>query len=161
MLFLIALALLSVVHGQPCATVECIVFPAATSCSDTGVANQTASQCLDGNLCFQCLNGTSRVGSCNQCNESTVPSWYTLATGCTYLLDATLRKSILCFPAPPPAANTTAPSPQLSDGAVAGILVAFAVLLGVAITLGCLHVHRAKERASNPERFKKLRAGDD
>lgn len=138
---------------RACSSVSCGACQNATASSpSSSVVFFSPSVSCGLNVCMRCVgNSTTQVAysplGCSQCGSANL-TWYQMNTvvGCSFFIDAPI--TLYCT-LRPPNVTTTAPVPQLSQGAVAGIIVALFVCVVAAITLYCFVLYR-----QNPSRFK-------
>jgi hypothetical protein len=142
-----AACLAAIVTGAPCPNLSCKVFANSTACRGANATVARGSDCVPP-FCFRCVavvNATSvsQVAACGATCDVTGVTWSVLqASVCGFGVG--LTASVQC--AAVSGGNTTSPIPALSEGAVAGILVGFAVAIGVAVFLYCWHAVRQQEQ---------------
>lgn len=132
---------------------SCVVFNSTTSTNSLCVGNNVTvpklADCVN-NVCFRCVVAQNKTQfsfsdqGCSACPNQT--QWFDVTSSvCSYFVGS--KQSMLCsvVQTTAPAKNTTVPA-QLSDGAVAGILVGLLVATAVGVTLYCMFLNRQQSR---------------
>lgn len=135
--------------AAPCPSVSCKVFANSTWCRG---ANVTVSGDCVPPFCFRCVavvnaSSVSQVAVCGAACDVAGVSWSVFqASTCGFGVG--LTSSVQCA-ATTGGGNSTAPLPALGDGAIAGIMVGFAVAIGVVVFSYCWHVVKHDPRRQN------------
>jgi hypothetical protein len=153
MMLIVALLFLGYTVRGCVDSVQCTAFNAGSTCSSlqnvtfAGVTNTTT--CNYG-VCLKCSANKTQFAYSSSCACSSGSLLYAnvpTSNVCVFIANAVNIVSMVCavvVPTTPP--KTPAPIPQLSDGAIAGVLVGLAVATGAVVGLVMFVKWRQRKR---------------